>query len=181
MKRIAAIVAIVFIIILILSLPTSAQYEDCINPLIAGKENLNSGIDAGMVTVTSSVDDPNILFVDFETYDGWEMTETHLYVGSTPPTKSAPGQFIYKHDPVEDPFFQDEYEVSLVNHMINVGDDIYFAAHAALQKMGLDGEVLEETAWAFGTPIRDTGTRAKNWAMYFICTTGDGEDDGNQE
>lgn len=185
MKRIAEIIIIIFFIIIILSLPISAQvsnqYGDCTKPLIAGKKNINSGISAGMVRITSLVDDPDKLLVEFITYDGWVMQETHLNVGSTPPTTSAPRQFIYKHDLVEDPLY-DKYEVSLARHMINATDYIYFAAHAALQMIGPEGDVLEEeSAWALGTPIHNTGIRAKKWAMYFVCTGNGNEDGGSEE
>jgi len=180
-KRIAAILTIVFIIIVILSIPSSAQSDDCNFPLIAGKKNLTSGISAGSVKVTKDSDN---LYVDFETVDGWVMTETHLYVGGAVPQKSAPGQFPHKHEP-EEAFTQYTFNIPL--NMISTDDNgyIYFAAHAALQKVGDDGVALEETAWAGNFSIRDTGTtKAKNWALYFKCTgdTGvDTEDNGDTQ
>ena len=185
MKRIAEIVIIIFFIIFILSLPTSAQLPDqngeCTKPLIAGKQNINSETPAGMVKITSSNNAPDELLVEFITYDGWVMQETHLYVGGEPPKKSAPGRFTYKHDPVENPAY-DTYSLSLGDHGLILDDKICFAAHAALQLIGPEGDVLEEeTAWALGAPIRDSGGKSKNWAMYFECTGGGSENGGNEE
>jgi len=47
-------------------------------------------MDAGTVTVGINGSD---LCVTFDTDSGWLMLETHVYVGLTAPTRSAPGQF----------------------------------------------------------------------------------------
>ena len=117
--------------------------------------------------------------------EGWELLETHLYVGYTNPEEyltSAPGQFPYseEHDPA---VFTVTYTISISDidsYKLKGGkkwvvDDegvpgivIYIAAHAEVRmQTGVDFEgnpvYQEETAWADGEEIRPD----KNWAMYF--------------
>ncbi|MGA1796506.1 MAG: hypothetical protein ACMUIL_11675 [bacterium] len=180
MKRITHIVLIVFFVVIALSLSTLAQGQDgCTRPLIAGKENLipedyTGDVEdypgAGSVSADLS-EDGNTLTVVFTTQEGWELLETHLYVGNNEPDKSAPGRFPYKHDPVENPD-TDTYEISLIESGISLDGSIFFAAHAAMQFTNSDGEIVEETAWAYGKKIPD---RSRNWAMYFECTSATGQ------
>lgn len=116
----------------------------CETHLIAGKDWDNP---AGVVTVR---DDGTNLYVTFETTDGWILEDTHLYVGTEPPTKAAPGRFPFKN--------QTAYTILLSTLGVECGDDLYIAAHAVVSR---DGQ--EETAWAdsYGIPF------VKGWAMYF--------------
>ncbi|GAH58687.1 unnamed protein product, partial [marine sediment metagenome] len=126
---------------------------------------------------------------------GWELLETHLYVGYTNPEEltSAPGQFPYcaEHDPAVFTFtyiiLMDEiksYELKggkkWVVTDVASGDVIYIAAHAEIGEVdefgnpvldppppAEDGEQIEETAWAEGENEIRSG---KNWAMYFSFT-----------
>ena len=97
------------------------------------------------------------LVVTFETTGGWYLTETHLYVGTSIPTKSAPGQFPYKHDNLGG-VTSDSYTIPLAD--IGTGWRV-FAAHAVVENQC---ECLEETAWGNGCEKIRPG---KNWAMYF--------------
>jgi hypothetical protein len=102
--------------------------------------------------------------------DGWELTETHLYVGTDVPTKSAPGKFPYKHEDLGN-VTSDSFVIALSELGVGPGDTLVIAAQAALQQfVGLDEEdnpiYAEESAWAEGTAIR----AGKNWAMYFTFT-----------
>ena len=89
---------------------------------------------AGTVTVWN---DAAHLYVKYDTTDsGWEMAVTHVYVGTAPPPKLAPGKFPYKHEPVTPPLTEDLYQIPLDD----LSGEVYIAAHAE----GTDGE----TGWA---------------------------------
>jgi len=99
-------------------------------PLMVGKT-----WPVGTVTVWN---DATYLYVEYDTTDsGWEMAVTHLYVGTDPPPKLAPGQFPYKHEPVTPPLTEDLYKIPLDGLS---GEVFYIAAHTE----GTDGE----TGWA---------------------------------
>jgi len=154
--------------------------------LLAGQD-----IDVGTLKVEVVGD---YLEVTYEiTEPGWELLETHLYVGKTNPEglTSAPGQFPYseEHDLVVPTFTYiipiseiDSYSlkggkkwVADESFGVELGDVIYIAAQAEIGMVDefgepvlddpdpLIGEQIEETAWAEGDPIRPD----KNWAMYF--------------
>jgi len=103
--------------------------------------------------------------------EGWELLETHLYVGTSAPTKSAPGQFPY--GPESEYATDDGYSIPL--SVLPESDSFFIAAQAEIGMIDEYGEPvlndpdpeigeqIEETTWAEGTQIR-TG---KNWAMYF--------------
>ena len=167
MKRILLVALTEMGILGIMASPVLAQTEITEVTLIADNWN----IDSGRVAVSIEGD---ILQVTYQTIDGWEMTETHLYVGTEAPSKSAPGKFLFKNDEAAN-VTEDNYEVSLSELGIEAGQIVYLAAQAALQKPLLDEEgnpvldeegnqiYLEESAWAEGEQIRPN----KNWAMYF--------------
>ena len=111
-------------------------------------------IDVGTLTVEVIGEN---LHVTFETTGGWYLTETHLYVGTSVLTKSAPGQFPYKHDNLGVGVTSDSYIIPLAD--IGTGWRV-FAAHAVVEN---PCECIEETAWGSGCEIRP----GKNWAMYF--------------
>ena len=117
-------------------------------------------IDSGTVTV--AIDGENLV-VTYETKDGWELTETQLYAGTTRPLTAAPGQFPYKHSPLEPPVTTDVYTIPLSELEVGCDDTLYLAAHATVQK-DLGGEYQTETGWGQGEQI-DGG-----WAMYFWVT-----------
>lgn len=116
--------------------------------LIAGQH-----IDAGWVTVDTNGFG---ITVTYNTTDGWVLEETHLYVGTEPPRKSAPGRFPYKHEELGG-VTSDSYFVSLDELEVECGVTIYLATHAVVSKPG-EGS---ETAWGEGELI------GKNWAMFF--------------
>ncbi len=98
-------------------------------PLCAGQH-----IDVGTVTVW---DDGTDLYVEYETTDGWLMTETHLAVengeANIPQTKKGnpiPGHFTYsmEHDP---PVPDYTYTITLP------AGPLYIAAHAVVQKVNV--------------------------------------------
>ena len=92
-KKVLGIVlasALVLSLGLVLAAPAGA--DQVTKDLLAGQD-----IDVGDVSVWNDCDN---LYVKYETTDGWEITETHLYVGKTPcpPPTTAPGQFPYDDD-----------------------------------------------------------------------------------
>ena len=139
--------------------------------------NLNVKVDGTDLVVTYTITEP-----------GWELIETHLYVGKTNPKvdlNSAPGQFPYseEHDPAVLTVTYiipisgiDSYSLKggkkwVADDDPGIGseDKIYIAAQAEVRiQTGVDpdtGEPVyqEESVWAEGDPIRPD----KNWAMYF--------------
>jgi hypothetical protein len=77
--------------------------------LLAGQH-----IDSGTVTV--AIEGENLV-VTYETKDGWNLTETQLYVGTTKPEDHSPGQFPYKHSPI--PFVLGKFsESDILNEII---------------------------------------------------------------
>ena len=143
------------------------EYADV--TLLAGQT-----IESGWVTVSVKGDS---LIVEYFTIDGWELMETHLYVGNGKPDKHSPGKFPYKHEDLGGVTW-DEYVIPLED-VISDEDwgadvDLCFAAHGVVRKLigyEEDGTPIyqEETAWGEGERI----TKKKKggpWAMYF-CTT----------
>ena len=114
-------------------------------------------------TLNVIVDGTNLV-VTYNITSPWVLGETHLYVGTSAPTKSAPGQF---------PYGPKDVVANVVEYVIPFADfgelPVCIAAQAEVRKQtGVDpdtGELIyqEETAWAEGVLIRP----GKNWAMYF--------------
>jgi len=143
---------ILAVAVLMVGLVAAATSADVV-PLIAGQHS-----DVGSVTVyTNGVD----LFVEYTTTGGWQLEETHLYVGTEPPTKSAPGRFPYKHEALGGAT-SDSYQISWGGYGGGCGYTLYIACHAVV--VNSEGGKDEETAWGEGELI------GKNWAMYFAVT-----------
>ena len=101
---------------------------------------------SGVFTVAYSIDSP------------WEIVETHVYIGSTAPAKSAPGRFPYVAGDI--PF-------------AGTGT-VYMAAHAEVRRQTGVDEFLNpiymyETVWA-QTGVDHPIGKGKNWATYFEFT-----------
>jgi len=120
--------------------------------LIAGQHD-----EAGWIEATA---EGETLTLTIATDGGWVLEETHIYVGTVPPTKSAPGRFPYKHEEL-DGAQMDTYTIDLDDFDVECGGVLYIAVHAVVSKA--DGEDQTETAWGEGDYIR----AGKNWAMYF--------------
>lgn len=158
--------------------------------LIAGKS-----MDVGDVLVWNDDENIYVKFVlDQEAVDdGWEITETHLYIGANQPPTSSPGQFPY-HDadasgvPDTEVLYMmplaDIYSYSMQanrsgrptgvmipngNPGVESGDDVFIAAHAVITVDDEFGDPLrDETGWGNG---ENFGT---NWGMYFMYTVQEG-------
>lgn len=123
--------------------------------LVAGK-TINMG------TVTFAIDGEDLV-VTYSTAGGWELTETHLYLGATPPTKGNPGKFPYKHEDLG-AVTSDQYVIPLADLGVGCGDTLYMAAHAVVQKW--TGECWwEETGWA-GYSCPTAVPFRKGWGVY---------------
>lgn len=107
---------------------------DIVKEDVSYKTNLIAGQHAIAGSITVSNDDEN-LFIIYETVDNWLINETHLYVGTTIPTNSAPGIFPYKHEELEGAT-TDSYEIPLEDLGVDSSSTIYIAAHAELTKEG---------------------------------------------
>jgi len=129
-------------------------------------ENFYAGqhILVGSINVTN--DDVN-MYVTFNTEGDWQMSKTHLYVGTLkgmPVNQSGNpqiGKFPYSttFDPMVISY---TFTIPLVELP---GDDcLVVAAHAEVNKVGPDGQVVDtQTAWGDGIQIKDGGS----WASYF--------------
>lgn len=133
-------------------------------------------INAGIVnyddvdTNNDLVDDA--LKITFQTANGWELMETHFYVGASltdlPVNKSGnpqPGQFPLKSGPVTG---QTSYTITIPFSDIGFGcpntktEDYFVAAHASLRKPNGLGSFQYESGWGDGLRLVQRGS----WAMY---------------
>jgi len=149
---------------------TSSAQETMVVDLLAGQT-----IKVGTLTVAVV---GNNLIVTYtlivnpgKLYPEWELLETHLYVGTVAPIKSAPGQFPY--GPESEYATDDGYSIPL--SVLPESDSFFIAAQAEIGKIDPDtgepvldppeiGEQIEETTWAKGDECIPP---CKNWAMYF--------------
>ena len=109
-----------------------------------------------------AVDDGNLV-VTYETRWRWRLTETHLYVGTAPPTESNPGSFPYQNDNLGD-VTSDQYSIPLSDLGAGSGDTLYIAAHAVVRVWMSEWDTpdwWEETGWTCGWSF------GKGWAKYF--------------
>ena len=121
-------------------------------------------IDVGTLTVEVVGTD---LVVTYAITAPWVLGETHLYLGTVAPTKSAPGRFPYGPDDAVGGI----YTIPLAELPEPDGEgNIVIAAHAEVTNPTETDPITllprEETAWADGIQIRP----GKNWAMYFTFT-----------
>lgn len=138
-------------------------------PLLAGQT-----IPAGTVDVR--IDDAREnLIVEYNTTGGWELVETHLWVGANladmPQTRKGspiPGQFPYKSGDITGATSW-SFAIPLVAlnfQCPQVNMEYWVAAHCALRKLVGTEEYQTETGWGEGKPLVDKG----NWAMAFQIT-----------
>ena len=133
-------------------------------------------IDAGTVSVTVNGDN---LDVTYTTTNGWELSETHLWVGSSvmemPQTRKGnpiPGQFPYVSGDIAG---ATSYTSSVALSDLGFscpGDDQNFlmAAHASVSRDNGDGTSQTETGWSEGGRITDKGNWATLSSFTLTCT-----------
>jgi len=143
------VISIVLLMLAGFAITSSAQ--DFV-PLLADQD-----VDVGTLTVEVIGTD---LVVTYAITAPWVLGETHLYVGDSAPTKSAPGRFPYGPEDVVE---EGKYVIDLEDFT----GTLYIAAQAEVtnpDEIDPDTELpREESVWADGIQIRPD----KNWAMYF--------------
>lgn len=81
---------------------------------------------------------------------GWEILESHLYVGTEPPGKMAPGKFPYKQ---KSPSGLDRHDYYIdLDDIAPSFEHVFLAVHAEVQTTGVLPELpagQKETAWGF--------------------------------
>ena len=146
-------------------------------------------IDAGTVTVQVV---NNNLEVTYATTGGWEIVETHLWVGddltNMPQTRKGNpkvGNFPYHSDDITGATsYTTSIPLAVLGFSCPTADSTYYiAAHAALRKSNGSGGYQTETGWADGDRFVDRGA----WGTFFTivltcdCNGGGGGGGGNCE
>jgi len=152
-------IVISIVLLMLAGFAITSSAED----LVVGRKHIPVG------ELTVEVIGDNLVVTYIITDLEWELLGTHLYVGITPPTKSAPGRFPYGPEHV--------YILSPGVYVIPLADFgevaiLYIAAHAEIGMIDGGGypvldeyeEQIKETTWAFGDECIPP---CKNWAMYF--------------
>jgi hypothetical protein len=115
------------------------------------------------------------LTVTYNTTDGWELTETHLWVGddlaNMPQTRQGNpqiGNFPYQSGDITGATtYTFSVPLSVLNFLCPADNkDYYVAAHAALRKPDGSGGYQTETGWADGDRFVERGM----WGTYFTIT-----------
>lgn len=126
-------------------------------------------INSGNVTVWNNGDE---LFVRFNTINNYYLSETHLAVALSvdeiSQTKTGnPKVGLFPFATLNNPPVSEQiYSINLSDYGYQEGDTLYIAAHAKVQLLNGDGEVIqEETAWADGANFS-----GNNWATYASFT-----------
>jgi len=118
------------------------------------------------------------LRVTYATKDGWELVETHFWLGTRladmPMTNKGnpiPGQFPYGSGDITG---QTEYYFDIPFSAFGMecpGPEYFFvAAHAAIRKPNGTGGYLTETGWGEGQRIVTKGNWATWFAIWITCT-----------
>lgn len=137
-------------------------------------------IDAGEVTATV---DATHLYVTYETSDGWTLSETHLWVGTSledVPQNSqgvpVPGQFPYKMESgLNTTRFMFTIPLATLGFACPTSEPttFYMFAHAAIERVG-EETTASETAWSSGDTLD-----ISRWVYYstftLTCDCGNGE------
>jgi len=120
------LLTVLFVLALLVGIFPTRVFADgaYVTDLLAGQT-----LDVGDVMVDS---DGENLYITFQITDtAWDITETHVYVGTTPPERAAPGQFPYQHEDLNARL--DRYEIPLADLGVTSGDDLVIATHAVVQ------------------------------------------------
>jgi len=134
--------------------------------------------DAGSVCATV---DGDFLKVTYTTEGGWQLTETHLWVGTQwgqmPQTRTGNpkiGNFPYNSGSL---IGATTYTVSVdlktfgLNSSMSQCDalNLFIAAHAALRRTNGDGTYQTETGWGDGVSLVERGSWAEGFAITISC------------
>jgi len=154
-----AVVAAVMALGTVLPVSASDSTSLTLNLIIDGRDTAQ---DVGDVTVT--YDGAGTFTVDYTITDpNWALVDTHVYLDTSAPTKSAPGKFPYAGG-------------DTISLTVGSGDTVYIAAHAELQMIDANGDPIldpetglpiEETGWAQSPDLPNNPIPpGKNWATY---------------
>ena len=125
----------------------------------------------------------NNLEITYATIDGWELTETHLWIGSDlanmPQTRAGNpkiGNFPYNSGNIAG---STSYTVTIPLALLNFScpsedTNFYVAAHSALRKADGSGGYRTETGWADGDRFVQRGSWATFFAVTLSCDCGGG-------
>lgn len=134
--------------------------------------------DAGSVCASVSGND---LTITYATEGGWQLTETHLWVGSQwaqmPQTRTGNpkiGGFPYASGPLNGATTYtstvDLRAFGLSAEMTSCAAlNLFVAAHAGVRKMNADGSYRSETGWGDGVSLVDRGSWAEGFAITINC------------
>jgi hypothetical protein len=125
----------------------SADQTQCEVPLVAGQFT-----EVGMVYVNleATGDEPA---VTLEITDpAWVITESHLYLGTEPPAKSAPGSFPFMHAGLGTQL--DEYYGYEVATALDDDGCLYVAVHAVVEKTCDEFAYLNEFAYSLPESVK---------------------------
>jgi hypothetical protein len=171
-----------FTFVLLQLLFCTAAFAACVN--VDGgiqTQTLYAGQTIEIGTVSVQVIDSDLV-VTYNTTGGWELTETHLWVGNNindmPQTrKGSPkiGNFPYHSGDITG---ATNFVVTIPLATIGFscpGDDgtFYVAAHAAVQLVDNNGDVVQtETAWGDGDRFVEKGMWGTFFAIVLSCDCG---------
>ena len=121
---------------------TTASHSFTLGDLVAGQNEV-----VGTVEVTN---DGTYISVNYTVTGGWCLTEAHVYVGETPPSKAAPGQFNYNNDALS---CVTSHDTGSINVDISGFAQVYIAVHGVVE--GGEGE---------GSAVVDMAAMQQSWA-----------------
>ena len=134
--------------------------------------------DTGTVTMAT---DGTTLLVQITTTDPWTLAKSQVAVGGSleeiPNRRGRATPRRFEHSVVHDSgAVTYQYTIDLSSHEFVLGDEVYVAVHATVEKVNRRGRVRRKGAWAAGDPF-PRGRRA----TYVHFTLGDCTDDGGDD
>ncbi len=147
--------------------------NSCVD-LIAGQHFV-----AGDICV-QIIEESNELCITYTTSGGWELMETHLWIGESlaemPQTRKGNpriGHFPYHSGDITGDITWSWY-ISLTEFGLQ-GDeticevDLFIAAHSEVRLDNGDGTYTDETGWGAGVPIVEQGSWATYYGIHLSC------------
>jgi len=120
----------------------------------AGRCDLSKGLKAG--TVTLKYDSEGNVKVTYEVFDGYLLSEAHVYIGCEPYPKTrkgeytvAPGQFPYNGN-IPEGFSDSTWSTSTLQR---VSGDIYFIAHAVVNVVDIEDPEFQYISGISSDPV----------------------------
>lgn len=138
-------------------------------------------INAGTVSYddvdTNNDNVKDALKITYNTSDGWELTEVHFFIGSSPtelPVNRSGnpqvGLFPYKSNNIAG---QTTYSITIPFSTLGFScpgpEDYFVAAHASLRKLLSTGSYQTESGWGDGQRLVQRGNWAMSNIIYITC------------